>query len=248
MAGAVAGFRAAGNEAMAGAFFEYGKGRYDTYNSFTSGEVTGDGHTYHRGGGFFGRIDVKDGLYVEGSVRRGRVDARYKSDYLRDAFGTRAAYTSKAAYTGAHIGAGKLWALKGISEKLSLDTYGQALWTRQDGDTVTLSTGERVSFSSVSSQRLKAGARLRYDLSDTASAYAGIAYDHEFAGKAKAKLTDFGGAKIPVPKMTGGTGIVEVGYLVTPKADSPFSADLNIQGYAGKREGVIGSLRFNYFF
>jgi autotransporter-associated beta strand protein len=248
IAGAVAGFRSSAGDAMAGAFFEYGKGEYDTYNSFTSGQVTGDGNTHHRGAGFFGRIDVKDGYYVEGSVRRGQVDTKYQSDYLRDAFGTRAAYTSKTAYTGAHLGAGKLWPLKGISEKLSLDTYGQALWTRQDGDTVTLSTGERVSFSRVSSERLKAGARVRYDFSDRSAAYAGIAYDHEFAGKAKAKLTDFNGAEIPVPKMTGGTGIVELGFLVTPSASSPVAVDLGIQGYAGKREGVTGNLRLNYFF
>ncbi|MDR1276968.1 MAG: hypothetical protein LBL72_11415, partial [Candidatus Accumulibacter sp.] len=76
----------------------------------------------------------------------------------------------------------------------------------------------------------------------------GFAYDHEFAAKVNAKLTDFNGAKIDTPKLSGGTGVVELGFLVTPSADSPYSADLGIQAYTGKREGVVGSLRFNYFF
>jgi autotransporter-associated beta strand protein len=46
LAGAVAGFRAAAGEALAGAFFEYGKGEYDTYNAFPVGEVKGDGNTH----------------------------------------------------------------------------------------------------------------------------------------------------------------------------------------------------------
>jgi hypothetical protein len=248
IAGAVAGFRTAAGEAMAGAFIEYGKAEYDTYNSFASGKVVGDGNTHHRGFGLFGRVDVKDGYYVEGSVRRGKVDTKYQSDSLRDFFGTRAGYTSDTAYSGAHVGAGKVWQLKGISDKLSLDTYAQALWTRQDGDTVRISTGERVAFSSISSERLKVGARARYDFTSRAAGYVGFAYDHEFGAEARAKLPDYNNAKIDTPKLSGGTGMVEVGFLVTPNADSPYSADIGIQGYTGKREGVVGSVRFNYYF
>jgi hypothetical protein len=246
--GLVGGRRAAAGEVMAGAFFEYGKGEYDTYNAFTAGEVTGDGNTHHRGAGNFGRIGMDSGLYLEASLRRGKIDTKYQSNDLADKFGTRAAYTSKTAYTGAHLGLGKLWTL-GTSEKLSLDTYGQALWTRQDADTVEISTGVRVSFDRVSSERLKAGARLRYDFSKQSAVYVGASYDHEFAGKAKAKLAEYDGGEFPVPKMTGGTGVVELGFLLTPtRAQSPLSVDFGIQGYTGKREGVTGSLRLNYYF
>jgi hypothetical protein len=247
--GAVGGRRAAQGEVIAGGFFEYGKGEYDAYNAFARGVATGDGNTHHRGGGLFGRIGMDSGLYLEASLRRGKIDTKFESDYLRDHFGTRAAYTSKAAYTGAHLGLGKLWSLESVYKGLSLDAYGQALWTRQDADTVTLSTGERVAFDRVSSERLKAGARVRYDFSKQSAVYAGLAYDHEFAGKAKAKLADFGGAEIPAPKMTGGTGIVELGFLVTPTgAESPLSVEFGLQGYTGKREGFTGSLRLNYYF
>jgi outer membrane autotransporter protein len=189
-------------------------------------------------------MDLANGFYVEGSVRRGKVDTKYQSDFLRDVFGTRAAYTAKTAYTGAHLGGGKRWPLSG---KFSLETYGQFLWARQDGDKVTLSTGEKVTFEAVSSERLKAGARLRYDFTGQAQGYVGAAYDHEFAAKAKAKLTDFG-AELPTPKMTGGTGVFELGLNMTLAAGSPVSVDLGVQGYTGKREGVTASLRLNYFF
>jgi autotransporter-associated beta strand protein len=246
--GAVSGRRAVQGEVISGVFLEYGKGEYHAYNAFAAGEATGDGNTHHRGGGLFGRIGMDSGLYLEASLRRGKIDTKFKSDYLRDSFGTQAAYTSKAAYIGAHLGVGKLWSLERIYPGLSLDAYGQALWTRQDADTVTLSTGERVSFDRVSSKRLKAGARIRYDLSKRSAVYAGLAYDQEFAGKAKAKLTEFG-AEIPAPEMTGGTGIVELGFLITPeRADSPLSVEFGVQGYTGKREGFTGSLQFNYYF
>ena len=233
---------------ITGVFLEYGKGEYHAYNAFAAGEATGDGNTHHRGVGLFGRIGMDSGLYLEGSLRRGKLDTKFQSDYLHDAYGTRAAYTSKTSYIGTHLGLGKRWNLEDVYQGLSLDTYGQALWTRQDADTVTLSTGERVTFDRVSSKRLKAGARIRYDLSKRSAVYAGLAYDQEFAGKAKAKLTDFG-AEIPAPEMTGGTGIVELGFLITPeRADSPLSVEFGVQGYTGKREGLTGSLQFNYYF
>jgi hypothetical protein len=249
MAGAVAGYRAPKGEVIAGLFFEYGKARYDAYNAFAAAsEVTGDGDTHHRGGGLFGRIDLTNGLYVEGSVRRGTVDTTFQSDYLHDHFGTRAAYTAKSVYTGAHLGVGKLWPLPAVSEKLSLDTYAQALWTRQDADTVVLTTGERLSFDRVSSQRLKAGARLNYELFERSTVYAGFAYDHESDGEVRARLKEYGGAELPSPKMTGGTSMIEVGVLMTPKTRSPLAVDFGIQGHAGKREGITGSLKLNYYF
>jgi autotransporter-associated beta strand protein len=246
LAGVVAGFRAPRGEALAGAFFEYGRGNYDTYNAFAAGDVTGDGDVHHRGLGLFARVGLENGLYVDGSIRRGKVDTTYQSDTLSLA-GTRMAFSSKADYTGAHVGVGKLWPLPNLSEKLSLDTYGQAFWTRQDGSDVTLSTGLKVTFDRVDSRRLKAGAKLRYDFTPQTAGYAGVAYDHEFDGKAKARLTDFGG-ELPVPKMTGGTGVVELGFLITPTASTPVSVDFGIQGHAGKREGLTGNLRLNYYF
>jgi hypothetical protein len=48
--------------------------------------------------------------------------------------------------------------------------------------------------------------------------------------------------------LKGGTGIVEIGLTVKPSPDHPVSVDLGIQAYAGKREGMSGSLKLEYRF
>lgn len=248
LAGAVSGLRAPSGKVLAGAFFEYGKAEFDAYNAFNQKSVTGDGDTHHRGLGLFGRVEMDNGLYTEASLRAGKVDTVFQSDFLKDYFGTRASYTSNTRYTGAHATLGKLWPLSGISEKLSVDTYSQALWTRQSGDTVQLSTGEELEFDGVTSTRLKLGARVRYDVSNNTAFYGGFAYDHEFSAKAKAKLVNFGNTELPSSKLLGGTGMLEAGLLLTPSAYSPISVDLGVQGFTGRREGIVGSLRLNYYF
>jgi autotransporter-associated beta strand protein len=84
LAGVVSGLRAPKGNVLAGAFFEYGKAEFDAYNAFNNQSVTGDGDTHHRGLGLFGRIGMDSGLYAEGSVRGGKVDTVFKSDFLRD--------------------------------------------------------------------------------------------------------------------------------------------------------------------
>ncbi|MDR0528531.1 MAG: autotransporter-associated beta strand repeat-containing protein [Zoogloeaceae bacterium] len=74
---------------------------------------------------------------------------------------------------------------------------------------------------------------------------AGLAWEHEFDGKAKAKTN---GYNIDAPKLKGDTGAAELGLVLKPAAASPLSLELGVQGYAGRREGVAGSVRMRYEF
>jgi hypothetical protein len=49
-------------------------------------------------------------------------------------------------------------------------------------------------------------------------------------------------------ELSGSTGIGELGLSVRPAAGAPFSLDLGVRGYVGKREGVTGSLQLKYEF
>ena len=40
----------------------------------------------------------------------------------------------------------------------------------------------------------------------------------------------------------------EIGLTARPSLDAPLSFDLGVQGYAGTREGVSGSVRIKYEF
>ncbi|MDL2317423.1 autotransporter domain-containing protein, partial [Desulfovibrio sp. OttesenSCG-928-A18] len=227
--------------ATVGAFFEYGNGSYDTHNSFSSAaSVDGDGDTYYLGGGILGRMDFHNTgpghMYAEASARAGKLHNDYDSSDLRDASGRTTDYDSSSAYYGLHFGAGYIW---NITEQASLDLHGKYFWTRQEGDSVKLSTGESVRFEDVDSHRLRLGARFTYTVNDHVTPYIGAAWEHEFDGKARATTNRY---RIEEPDLKGDTGIAELGLSISPSSSLPLSFDLGVQGYMGQREGVTGSL------
>lgn len=230
-----------------GPFFEYGSGSYSTYNSFSNAaSVESDGDTRYIGGGLLARMDfVNTGpghIYVEGSGRAGGLHNKYESSDLRDAAGRSAEYDSSSTYYGLHLGTGYVW---NITDDASIDLYGKYFWTRQQGDSVTLSTGDPIDFKDVDSNRLRLGSRFSYRVNDYISPYAGAAYEREFDGKARATTN---GYDMKAPSMRGDTGVGELGLVFTPCASLPLSFDLGVQGYVGKREGVTGSMQAKYEF
>ncbi|WP_456060719.1 autotransporter-associated beta strand repeat-containing protein [Bilophila wadsworthia] len=230
-----------------GAFFEYGNGSYDTHNSFTNAaSVDGDGNAYYLGGGILARMDfVNTGpgrFYAEASGRAGKTHNEYDSSDLRDAAGRKADYDSSSPYYGLHFGTGYVW---NINDAATLDLYGKYFWTRQQGDSVGLSTGEHLSFDDINSSRLRFGGRFAYILNEHVAPYIGAAWEHEFDGKARARTNGF---DIDAPNLRGNTGIGELGLSLTPSTDLPLTVDLGVQGYTGKHEGVTGSLMVKWEF
>jgi hypothetical protein len=241
------GFAGTLSHAVVGAFFEYGNGSYDTYNSFNGIDVNGDGDADYLGGGLLARLDfAKTGsghVYAEGSFRAGRIDNEYRGGGLFDMLGREVgSFDSSSSYYGLHLGAGYLF---DINEKIGLDLYTKYLWTRQGGDSVTLASGDPVEFDDADSHRVRAGARVNYKVQEHITPYVGLAWGHEFAGEANATTY---GMKITAPELSGSTGIAEVGLKVKPAPESPLSFDLGVQGYTGQREGVTGNLTLNFEF
>ncbi len=229
-----------------GAFFEYGNGSYDTHNAFNNGSVKGDGDAYYLGGGILARLDFLNTgpgrFHAEASARAGKTHNEYDSSDLRDAQGRKAEYDSDTPYYGLHVGAGYLWE---INDQTSLDLYGTYFWTRQEGDNLTLSTGEHLRFDDADSSRLRFGGRFAYAVNEHVAPYVGAAWEHEFDGKARATTNGF---DIDAPSLHGDTGIGELGLSLTPSVDLPLTVDLGVQGYTGKREGVTGSMRIRFEF
>lgn len=230
-----------------GPFVEYGYGSYSTYNSFSNAaSVEGDGNTRYLGGGILGRMDLANTgpghIYVEASGRGGGLYNEYKSSDLRNAAGRSAEYDSSSKYYGLHMGTGYVW---NIAEDASLDLYAKYFWTRQEGDSVTLSTGDPIDFKDVDSSRLRLGSRFSYMVNEYLSPYIGAAYEREFDGTARASTN---GYAMKAPSMGGDTGTGELGLVYTPSASVPVSFDLGVQNSVGKREGLTGSLQFKYEF
>ncbi|GHU42472.1 hypothetical protein AGMMS50289_07250 [Betaproteobacteria bacterium] len=230
------------------AFIEHGEGNYDSYNSFSNAaSVHGKGDTQYTGAGILARFAFDETqaapLYLDASIRSGKVKTDFSGN-LYDGFGRAAAYNAKSTYVSAHVGVGYV---VNLTEQSKLDIYGQYLWSHQNGDTVKLTTGETVKFEAVDSQRTKLGAKWHHTLTTKTTAYVGAAWEHEYNAKANASIY---GYKLDAPKLKGDTGVLEAGLTLTPTAANQqgWSLDLGVQGYAGKREGVTGSVRARYRF
>ena len=227
----------------AGAFFEAGWGSYTSHNSFANAApVRGDGDTSYYGGGILGRYQAPvgpGGVYGEASLRLGRADTDFRTNdiLLTDRIG----YEADFAYYGGHLGIGYLWT---INAKASLDFSTKYIWLHQNSDTVTIA-GDRVDFDAADSHRWRTGARFAYAVNEIVTPYAGMYYDHEFDGKARATANN---DPIEAPELAGGTGVGELGLTIAPAKGRPLSLDVGVQGYVGQRQGVTGTLRLKVEF
>ena len=217
-----------------GAFFEYGTGNYTAHD----GADRGDGSMSYTGGGLLAKWRAKSGLYVEGSARAGHVrgDSR---NVLRD--GMHVPYTCdiNSPYMGAHIGFGRELAME---KGDVLDVYGKYFYNRRES--TSFDAGGHYDLDDLSSQILRVGARYTMKR-EKWNFYGGLAYDHEFDGKATGKVN---GLDIRGVDMSGGSLRLELGAAMQPSENAPWSLDLNLTGFAGKKQGLMGGLSVAYLF
>ena len=229
-----------------GVFAEHGDGSYDTYANINGTSLHGEGDTDYTGGGILARMDFNGSEnghgYLEASGRVGNADTDYTNSGLRDAYGRAASYSTDGTYYGAHIGAGYV---QKLDEKSSIDWYGKLLWTRLEGGSADLSTGEHLTFDDADSLRLRIGGRWNYAASDFINYYAGLGYEYEFDGEASGFTN---GLALGDEDLTGGSGVAELGISFKPSKNSPFSLELNLAGFTGEREGFRGGVEAVYTF
>lgn len=240
-----------------GAFFEYGRGTYNSYNSFANyASVHGDGDTHYTGGGILGRIefagtglamveklpaDRVDGLYAEASFRAGKIDTDFDTDDILTGYNN-SRYDSKANYYGLHGGIGYVF---NFDERNSLDVYARYFWTKIDRETVNIGR-DRLHFDEANSSRIRIGGRYTYTYNEQLKPYIGVAYDHEFDGKIGARAYNL---ELDKPSLKGDTGIFEAGVSLTPvNTIKALSIDVTVQAFVGRREGGGGRLKIKYEF
>lgn len=221
-----------------GVFYENGTGNYRTWNTFNNEMFRGDGSLLYNGGGAAIRLTKDSGMYYEASLRAGTLSSSM-SNAVKDGNGNSYGFDSDSTYWGAHIGAGKL-IQRGSGQ---WDIYGKYFHTDIDGDSFEMG-GDRFSFDSVTSDRLRLGARYTADTDKAWSLYCGAAYEYEFSGGSHMKAGQF---DAPEQSLQGSTVFGEIG-TVWGRKDSPWSMDVNLRGYAGEREGFSGMVQLAYAF
>ena len=228
-----------GSELSWGVFYENGSGNYRTYNSFNNEFFRGDGSMVYNGGGIAARYENKNGVYTEASLRAGMLKNEL-DNAMRDVNGSYD-YETESAYYGAHIGVGKIISL---SDSSDLDVYGKFFHTYTEGDSVTIAD-DKFDFDSITSDRLRVGARITSNKENKFSTYYGLAYEYEFNGDADMTAQ---GLRADTQSLQGSSVMAEVGFNYQPTPDSPWSFDLNMRGYAGERQGGSFNVQATYTF
>lgn len=206
-------------------FYDYGDGNYRTYD----GGLYGHGDLRYRGAGVYGRFTTPARVFVEGSVRTGRVDNKARH-VLYDGAGNGYDYDTDSRYTAFHVGAGRTVAL---SDRDSLEWYGRYFYTHVNGD--DFAAGGRYHLDSVDSSLVRLGAR--WERKTGAGAwYAGAAYEYEFGGDARGTAE---GRPIRSASLQGSSARVEAGLLWNKKN---WTLQTGLHGYAGRHRGVGGSV------
>ena len=221
-----------------GPILEYGRGNYDSY---LDNGVHGWGTGHYVGAGGFARQRNHDGLYYEGDLRFGRFSSDYRGDL---ASGLTADYDLGGSYIAGHLGLGKIYK---VNPTDTVDAYIKYFYSRTSGDEVTVHSNlnnEVYNFNSVDSHRLRLGARYYHATNARSKIYAGLAYQYEFNGEAKATHD---GLCTPAPSLKGSSCMAEIGWQVKPDKTN-MTADVGLTGWTGKQTGITGRLKLSWAF
>ncbi len=208
-------------------FYDYGDGNYRTYD----GGLYGHGDLRYRGAGLLGRFTTPDKVFVEGSVRTGRVDNKARH-VLVDGAGNGYDYDTDSRYTAFHVGAGRTVAL---NHRDSLEWYGRYFYTHVNGD--DFEAGGRYHLDSVDSSLVRLGARWQRNSGKDAW-YAGAAYEYEFDGDATGTAD---GRSIRSASLQGSSARLEAGMLWNK---DNWTLQTGVHGYMGKHRGIGGTVDF----
>lgn len=220
-----------------GPVVHYGRASYDSY--LDTG-VHGEGKATEIGLSVLAKQDNHDGVYYEGSIGFGRVTSDYKNnDYY-------SFYDTKSNYYAAHLGVGKL---QKFGEQASVEYYTKLMYSHQNASNATVHSAilEDFKFDAVNSVRTRLGARVENAYSALGRYYYGLAWEYEFAGDARATYIAIG-KHTPSPSLQGSSGMAEIGWKIKPSAGSNLSADLGLQGWFGKKQGVGVNAMLNWNF
>ncbi|MBQ9376199.1 MAG: autotransporter domain-containing protein, partial [Schwartzia sp.] len=158
---------------------------------------------------------------------------------LRDAAGVGYGYNTSAGYWGVHLGLGKEIEVAGDSV---VDVYAKYFHNRRNGVSFDAG-GNHYDLDAVTSSVLRVGARYTMKR-DTLNYYGGLAYEHELDGKAAGNVD---GLAIRAAETKGGSARLELGATLAPE-NSPWSLDLSLTGFAGKKRGLMGGVSVAWMF
>ena len=215
---------------LIGGLIDYGHNDYD--NEFRN--IKGSGKSEVLTFGAFVRQNRDDNVYYEGSIRIGRAKTNFHSnDFVLNNEKLNVNYEESTPVYAGHAKLGKKIYFN--NSKRYADIYGLYAFSHQDPVNMELSTNENYRFGSIYSNRLRIGCRMTNKVVN-GKIYYGLAYQYETNGKIKAK---YNGEEVQFASCKGSSGILELGYIITPRKTSNINIDLSTTGFVGKQRGFM---------
>lgn len=149
-------------------------------------------------------------------------------------------YDERTTYKGFHLGAGKEFTVK---EGNTVEVYGKYFYNRKDGMNFNAGLDE-YNLDAVTSQILRVGARYTMKR-ERWNYYGDLSYEHELDGQAAGRAN---GMAIRGADTSGGSVRLELGAKLLANEKSPWTLDLNLTGYAGKKQGLQGGVSVKFMF
>lgn len=143
-----------------------------------------------------------NGVYGQVNARIGKASTSYNSQ-LVSAEGNRGSFDKETTYYGAGLSVGYL---KELTPAYSLDFSAEYLWTHLNGYKAEIAK-DPYRFDDIDSHRTKVGARLNHTASQQFIPYIGVAWEHEFSGKANGRTYELSLEEL---SLKGDSGIVEL--------------------------------------
>ena len=224
-----------------GFFGEGGTGSFETRRTFLGADFRSEGRARYVGGGFLAKNEFHNRLYMDVAFRVGQARTSLDNGKMNwDLPGV--PLDSSSVYFSAAGGAG--WKAP-VSDQVELDVYGRLLWSRQGKAEKREINNELVEVADVNSTRFVLGTRADFQAGEGRLIYAGVAWEHEFNGRAELNI---GSRPLPGPfaDLEGDSVVGEVGLKLL--GEDGFSASFGLEGAWGRREALGGVLRLGYEF
>lgn len=225
--------------AFSGLAVEGGRGNYATRVSVDGDSYRGDGHADFLGGTLFGRLELPCLVNLDASFSLGRVGSDFRSAEYDD----RDAFDDHTAYFAGHIGVDRTFAFNPFNE---VTLYSRLHYTRQNSDSITTIADEMLRVDAYDSLLGAAGVRYERTFTPLVKMYAGAAWEHEFRGKAKARID--GERPDGLSNLRGHSGMGELGVTVRGRKCGGFETDISVRGRVGARRGVSANMTVGYGF
>ncbi|MDO4204836.1 MAG: autotransporter outer membrane beta-barrel domain-containing protein [Selenomonadaceae bacterium] len=233
---AAVGFAKEQGELTYGIAVEHGQADFDSYVNAAHGE----GKNKYTGGVIFAELKKENGAHFDASFRAGRAENDYSANLSVMGISTPTSYDISATYLGFSLGGGR--EMK-VSETGKLDLYGRYYFNHLNGTNAKTNSGIDVEFKDSDSSRLRLGTRYTQQLNERNKLYAGLAWQYEFAGKARSVVN---GVDAPSPSLKGHSALLELG--IKTKAGKNLDIDFGLNGWVGKQRGIAGNLGFKWTF